>query len=108
MSEENLRALYDAACRADQLFVRNRSFEDWLNKVSDAGLAAARCALEAESDVERRRLKESVIEAARQWPANYEREELLNDVIALRLFDAVEALSKFEVAPRQHDDSRQV
>lgn len=65
--EKDLLLLYNAACRAKQLFVQGRSFDEWRDRVSDAGLAAARYALEAEIDAERERLEREVIEAAKKY-----------------------------------------
>lgn len=47
--------------------------------------------------LEHARLKEAVVEAAKLWPANYEREELGEKSIDLVLFNATDALIAFEV-----------
>ena len=64
--QQAMRQMYEAARRHGQSSAEGRTFEQWKAAVSDFGLAAARDALLSDKAAELSRLKEEVVEAARE------------------------------------------
>lgn len=58
--------------------------------------ALARIEQNEAAAIERARLERELIERAKEWPANYDREELLGNQLHLALFDAAQSLIEFE------------
>lgn len=69
---EDLRPLYDAACKAKFTSTKDRSFEEWSDQVSEDGLSLARQVLSVQLDRERERLEKEVLEKAKVELAAYE------------------------------------